>query len=176
MALINNTFSATQNTNFGVRTPVQFLAPNRSAPLVTGRIIKQDMGPVGTAIPAGAVLGNTIVVSPTGALQTYTLPTASSILLEYGRNINTGIANLSVGDIIPLHIINRGTSPAFIVSNPSGSDNTAAIIYAGGVTGAAGPNFTGSVVPIGHGTNVFLEWLQVSSSVNGSTGQYSIYI
>ena len=177
MSLVNNSYSATQNVNFGVRTQFPVIPSNRSAPLVTGRITKQDMGPAGTSIPPGAILGNTIVVSPTGANQTYTLPTASSILSEFGKSIDTGVPKLSVGDSHIIRIVNRGTAPAYVASNPTGGDGTAIIVNNGGATGnyTSSYAYTGTVVPVGHLTSIYLEWLQVNGGVQGATGFYTIY-
>lgn len=174
MSLITANATTTQS-NFGVRTPIPPYIPNRSSPLHSGVAFKENMGVSSTAIPASAVLGHTIVVSPTTANQTYTLPTASSMLYEFGRSIDTGIPKTSVGNMLVFNIVNRGTLPAYIASNPTGGDGSAIVAYNGGITGTTGPSYTGSVVPVGHITPVYLEWLQVNGGVNGATGQYTLY-
>ena len=174
MSLITSNATTTQS-NFGVRNPIPPYIPNRSSPLHSGVAFKENMGASSVAIPPSAVLGHTIVVSPSVANQTYTLPTASSMLYEFGRSIDTGIPKTSVGNMLVFNVVNRGNFPAYIACNPSGGDGTAVVAYQGGVTGSAGPSYTGSVVPVGRITPVYLEWLQVNGGVNGATGQYTLY-
>ncbi len=172
MALVT---SSSSSTNFGVKSQNPVVPANRMPPLTTGKVIKQNVGASGSAIPPSFVLGHTIVVSPTGPSQTYTLPTASAILSEYGKSIDTGIPKLAAGDSLIIRVVNRGAAPAIIASNPTGGDGTAIICYTGSATGVGGPGFTGSVTPVGKLTTLYLEWLQVNGGVNGSTGYYSIY-
>lgn len=163
------------NANFGVKTQIPTVPANRAPPLVTGRVIGQSAGTSGTAIPPSFLMNHTIVVAPTAANQTYTLPTASAILSEFGKSIDTGVPKLAVGDSLILRVVNRGAAPAYILSNPTGGDGTALIAYTGSATGNAGPGFTGSVTPVGHLSTLYLEWLQVNGGVNGATGLYTIY-
>jgi len=174
MSLITSNATTTQ-LNFSVRTPLPPYVPNRSSPLHSGVALKEDLGASSTAIPAAAILGHTIVVSPTTAGQVYTLPTAASMLYEFGRSIDTGVPKTGVGNMIVLNVVNRGTLPAYIACNPTGGDGSAIIAYNGGVISATGPSYTGSIVPKGHITPVYMEWLQVSGGVNGATGQYTLY-
>lgn len=167
--------SSSANANFGVRNQIPTVPANRAPPLSSGKIIKQNVGAAGTNIPPSFVLNHTIVVSPTGASQTYTLPTASAILSEFGKSIDTGVPKIAAGDSLILRVVNRGSSPAYIASNPTGGDGTAIIAYTGASTGVGGPLFTGAVAPVGKLTTLYLEWLQVSGGVNGSTGLYTIY-
>src|SRR6266576_1087225 len=109
MSLINNTFSPTQSLNFNVKTPSNTpLVSNRQGPLVTGRISKAGQGNVTGPISVGGFLNHTIVVSPQTVNQTYTLPTASQILSEFGKSIDTGVPKLNVGDSHILRVVNRG--------------------------------------------------------------------
>lgn len=174
MSLITSNATLTQS-NFGIRQPIPPYNPNRTPPLHSGVALKDDMGATSTNIPASAVLGHTVVVSPVTAGQSYTLPTAAALLYEYGRSSDTGVVKTAVGNMIVLNIVNRGTLPAYIVSNATGGDGSAIIAYNGGIVNATGPSYTGSVVPKGKITPVYMEWLQVNSGVNGATGQYSVY-
>lgn len=164
--------SSSANPNFGVRNQIPIIPANRAPPLSSGKIVKQDVGTAGAAIPPSFLLNHTIVVSPTGANQTYTLPTASAILSEFGKSIDTGVPKLAAGDSIILHVANRGSDPAYIASNPTGGDGSAAIAYAGSSTGIYS---TGAVTPVGKLTTLYLEWLQVNGGVNGSTGLYTVF-
>lgn len=174
MSLITTNATLTQS-NFSVRTPIPPYIPNRNPPLHSGVVSKDDMGATSASISATAVLGHTIVVSPTTAGQVYTLPTASSLLYEFGRSPDTGVAKTAVGNMVVFNVVNRGTLPAYIACNATGGDGSAIIAYNGGVISATGPSYTGSVVPKGHITPVYMEWLQVNSGVNGATGQYTLY-
>lgn len=174
MSLINAN-ATTNPLNFSIRNPIPPYVPNRAPPLHSGVAIQNDVGAVTTNISAAALLGHTIVVSPTTAGQTFTLPTASSILYEFGRSIDTGVPKTAPGNMLVFNVVNRGTLPAYIASNPTGGDGSAIIAYNGGVISATGPSYTGAVVPVGKITPVYMEWLQVSGGVNGSTGQYTLY-
>src|SRR6185437_6143144 len=165
--------SSSASTNFNVRN--SGTATNKIAASTCTKVIKQDVGAVGTNIPPSFMLNHTITVSPTGANQTYTLPTASAILAEFGKSNDTGVPKLAVGNSLMLRIVNRGGFPAYIATNPTGGDGTAIVAYTGSSTGIAGPGFTGSVSPVGKLTTIYLEWLQVNGGVNGATGQYTIY-
>lgn len=167
--------SSSASTNFGVKTQIPSVPANRTPALTTGRVFKQNLGTAGTAIPPAYVLGHTIVVSPSTGLQTYTLPTASAILAEFGKSIDTGVPKISVGDSLVLRVVNRGSSAAFIASNPTGGDGTAIIAYTGSSAAVSGAQYTGSVVPVGKLTTLYLEWLQVNGGVNGATGLYTVY-
>lgn len=174
MSLITSNTTPTQ-TNFSIRTPITPYVPNRAQPLQSGVANKDSMGSTSTNIPSSAVLGHTIVVAPTTAGQTFTLPTAASLLYEFGRSSDTGITKTSTGKMLVFNIVNRGTLPAYIASNATGGDGTSIIAYNGGIINATGPSFTGSVTPVGKITPLYLEWLQVNSGVNGATGLYTIY-
>lgn len=163
--------ATTNQSNFIIRRAIPSASPNREPPRATGHILKDDMGSVSADIKAGAVLGHTIVISPSGANQTYTLPTATSLLNAYGKSIDTGVCKTATGNMIKLDIINRGTFPAYIASNTTGGDGSAMVCYPGGST----QSFTGSVTPIGNLTNIYLEWRSVNSGVAGATGVYSVY-
>ena len=165
--------SSSASANFNVRTPAG--ATNKLQGATTSKIIKQDVGNAGAAIPPSFLLNHTIVVSPTGANQTYTLPTASAILAEFGKSIDTGVPKLAAGNSLVVRVVNRGGYPAYIASNPTGGDGSAIISYTGSATGIGGPGFTGSVAPVGKLTTIYLEWLAVNGGVNGATGQYTIY-
>lgn len=167
--------SSQANSNFGVKTQIPTVGANRAPALTSGKIIRQNVGSAGAAIPPSFLLNHTIVVSPTGASQTYTLPTASQILSEFGKSIDTGVPKLVTGDSIRFKIVNRGNSPAYIATNPTGGDGTAIICYTGSSTGWGGFGFTGSVTPVGKQTTLYLEWLSVSGGINGATGVYTIY-
>ena len=174
MSLINSNAMLTQS-NFSVRTPIPPYNPNREPILHSGVVVKNNLGATSTSVPATAILGHTIVVAPTTAGQIFTLPTASSILYEFGRSIDTGVPKTAVGNMVVFSVVNRGTVPAYIACNPTGGDGTAIIAYNGGIINATGPSYTGAVVPKGKITPVYMEWLQVSGGVNGSTGQYTLY-
>jgi hypothetical protein len=167
--------SSQASSNFGVKNQILTTPTNRAPPLVTGKIIKTNVGTTSAAIPPVAILGHTITVSPASASQIYTLPTASAILAEFGKSIDTGVPKLAAGDSHIIRIVNRGAAPAIILSNPTGGDGTAILAYTGSATGIGGVGFTGTVFPVGKLTTLYLEWLQVSGGVNGATGLYTIY-
>jgi hypothetical protein len=163
--------STTYNGNFGIRNPVNVVTPNRAPAATSLKVIKQDLGSTGTAIPVTTLLNSTIVVSPSAPGQVYTLPSASAILNQFGRNTDTGVAKLAVGDTLVFDIVNRGTTGAFIsASGALGGDNT----QINSLPGATSLNWTGTT-PLGRTTTVRLEFLQVGSGVAGATGQYTIY-
>ncbi len=175
MALVNNTFNALGSNNFGVKVPVLLNPQNRCPALQTQRIMRNNMGAVNnTVIPASALMAP-FVVSPTGPNVTYVLPTAASILNEFGRSIDTGLAKMASGDSLLLRVVNRGTSPAYLLSNPVGGDGTSVIVYQNNLTGGNAPASTGAVAAVGRLTDVVLEFTAVSSSTNGSTGSYTLY-
>jgi hypothetical protein len=174
MSLINTNSQQTQ-LSFSVRTPIPPYNPNRTPPLRSGVAIKDDLGAVSTAIPAPVLLGHTIVVSPTTLGQVYTLPSASSILYEFGRSNDTGVPKTGVGNMLVLNVVNRGTVGALIATNAVGGDGTVLVAYNGGVPVGGGASYTGAALPKGRITPLYLEWLQVSGGVNGATGQYTIY-
>jgi len=167
--------SVNSKPNFKVRNSVVQNPPSNNFNLHSGVVLKNDLGATGKAIPASLVLGHTIIVSPVTASQTYTLPTASSLLSEFGRSIDTGVPTTRAGNMIVFNVVNRGTSPAYIKSNTVGGDGTAIIAYNGGVVDAAGPSYTGATVPVGKITPVYLEWLSVSGGLDGATGTYTLY-
>lgn len=167
MSLVSN---ATLNQlNFSVRTPIPPFVPNRNAPLSSGVALKDHQGGANSQISAQSLLGHTISVAPVGAVRTYTLPTASSILNEFGRNNDTGVVKTKVGDMIVFNVVNTGGERAYISSNDIGGDGTIVIAHSG-----AGSSFTGPVAR-GKITPVYLEWLQVNSGLQGATGLYTVY-
>lgn len=174
MSLITSNTTPTQ-TNFSIRTPITPYVPNRAQPLQSGVANTDSMGATSTNIPASAVLGHTIVVAPTAVGQTFTLPTAASLLYEFGRSIDTGVTKTSAGKMLVLNIVNKGTAAAYIASNSTGGDGSAIIALQGGIANATEPSFTGSVTPLGRITPLYIEWRQVNSGVNGATGLYTIY-
>jgi hypothetical protein len=165
-------FQSSQSTgNFGIRNPVNVVTPNRAPPATSFKVIKQDLGATGTAIPVGAMLNSTIVISPSAPGQVYTLPSASAILNQFGKNLDTGVAKVAPGDTFVVDIVNRGTTGAFVsAALANGGDNTQINI----LPGATSLNWTGTT-PVGRATTVRLEFLQVGSGVNGATGQYTIF-
>lgn len=163
--------------NLKIRGESQYLSPNRAPSLVTGHIngMNQNQGSVSALIPATALQGHTISLSPTGANQVFTLPTAAQILYEYGVGIDSQVPKLVVGSQHLIHFNNRGTSPAYLASSNTGGDGSALILNN---AAAVSSSYTGTVVPVGLSTPVYLEWLQVSPGSiggNGATGLYTIY-
>lgn len=118
---------------------------------------KYSLGSAGGAIPSSAVSSKFLIINPTGAGLVYTLPPATSIISQI---------DAASGDVLELHISNKGTFPAHISSSPSGGDGTAIIAY--DKSSAVGA--TGST-PISRATPIHLEF----TNVNGTTGAYSIY-
>lgn len=172
MSLLANQYS----NNFQIRQSTRGSASTHGANLVltTGQINKQNCGTT-TAIPDDFLLGNTITVTPATVNTTYFLPTASEILTAFGKDISTGVPKLSRGDTLPLKFVNRGTFPAYLSCNPTGGDGSAIIMYQGGAETSALTSTTGSVTPVGKITNIFLEFTNVSGSLGGATGSYTIY-
>lgn len=168
--------SSSSNLSFGVRNPVGIVNINRAPPATCFRITKADMGATGTTITPNFIDNHTIVVSPSTAGQVYTLPSASLILSEFGKNVDTGIPKLGVGDSLLVDIVNRGNNPAVIAtaSAANGGDGTQ-LVCATGSAGIQGVGFTGAVIPRGRLTTLTLEFLEVNGSVAGATGLYTIY-
>lgn len=140
----------------------------------TLKVAKQNVGAVGVVIPTSFLTSHTIVVAPTTVNQTYTLPTASAILSQFGKS-GSGVPKLVAGDSLVLQVVNRGAFPAYIASNPVGGDGTAIISYTGAASVSSGPLYTGAMVPSGKLTTVYLEWLEVHSSSAGATGYYTVF-
>jgi hypothetical protein len=163
---------------FGVRVPNPVVHTNSLPALVTQRVNPISLGNVGTSVPISALLDSMVVVSPNGGSNSatgapYTLPSAASLLSAFGAPL--GQAKLNVGDCLIFRINNKGTSPAYIVSNSSGGDGSAVIAYANGNTGSYSGQGTGTVSHAGKVTQLTLEWLQVNSGSNGATGLYTVY-
>lgn len=156
---------------FNIKQNSNVFNSNRAPPARLTRIIKTDMGATGTYIPASVVLGQTVIISPSSALQTYTLPTATSIISEFGEP--QGVPKLSTGNILPINIINRGTFDAFI-NGSTGSDGSAVVaLCPANTTNTA----TGTTTMLGTNCSVFIEFTNVASSLSygGCTGAYTIY-
>jgi hypothetical protein len=161
----------TRQTNLSIYRPVNHVTSNRMSP--EGPVVyhRQDVGSVSTVIPAIALTGQCISMAPTSASQNYTLPTAAQILQVFGRNLESGISRISPGTIFEIKVINRGTAPCAVVSNPTGGDGSAVICY----TGAYDQLGTGAIASSGLPTRICLEWLEVNSGTQGATGLYCVY-
>ena len=162
---------------FGVRVPNPVINSNSLPALVTQRVNPVSLGNTAAAVPVNALFDSMFVVSPNGGSNAatgtnYTLPSASNLLAAFGAPL--GQSKLGVGDCLLLRVNNKGTSPAYIVSNSSGGDGSAVIAYANGNTGSYSGQGTGSAGQ-GKTTLVTLEWLQVNSGTNGATGLYTVY-
>lgn len=131
-------------------------------------------GNTGTSIPASVLGSQAIIVTPASINQTYTLPTASAILSAFG--LRNGLAYLEAGAYIPIQVINASAFPAYILSNPTGGDGSAAIAYGTTAVGGNGALSTGAVGVAAHKTDVLLRFSNVGVSANGATGTYSIFI
>lgn len=148
--------------------------------LLTGQVNMQNVSaitPATTNIPDQFILGDTIVVAPTTANTTFTLPSASDILNIFGKDINTGVPKLTKGDALPLRFINKGTQNAYLKTG-TGGDGSAVILYNGAAVYNANATFpiasTGAA-NIAHITQVQLEFTEVNGSLGGATGAYTIY-
>ena len=168
---------ATPNLTFGVKSQNGSYPANKSPPHVTGTINSVNLGATSAAISAIQFQGHTLIVNPTLGSQTYTLPTATQLLNEYGVNLDSGIPKLTAGALHNIHIINRSTnnSVAYIAANPTGGDGSVVLAYA-----PTGGNFNG--IPLSTGaaltgklTNIYLQWTNVASGTNGASGSYTIY-
>lgn len=168
MALVTSTSS---QLNFGIKQTANQSRANRTAPAVTSKIIRQSVGNTGAAIPLTFILGDTIVISPSTVNQTYTLPSASQILSEFGKSIDTGVPKLAAGDCLQLKIVNRGAFAGYILTSPTGGDGSALLAYTGGAAAS-----TGAIAISGKLTTMYLELTAVNGGVNGATGAYTIYM
>lgn len=157
---------------FSIKTGSNVVNSNRAPPTRLTRIIKTDMGATGAYIPASVILGQSVVISPLTTGQTYTFPTAASIISEFGEP--QGVPRLGTGNILPINVINRGTFDAFI-NGSTGTDGSAVIVQCAANT----PNVaTGAVAMAGNARTVYLEFTGVFNSSNtygGATGSYTVY-
>jgi hypothetical protein len=164
------------NLTFGVKSQNSTHPSNKSPPLVTGTINAINLGAVSAPISSNVFNGHTLSCAPVTAGQVYTLPTAAQILSEYGINLDSGIPKLTAGAMHNIHIINKGTSSAFVASNPTGGDGSAIIAYSptgGSFNGL--PLSTGATVPLGKLTNIYILWTNVASGASGYSGSYSVF-
>ncbi len=157
-------------STFKVKTSNSFISSNRAQANVTGHINNQSVGISGGFIPPSSVLNNTIVISPSVANLTYTLPTAAQIIKMHGIS-PAGLPNLAVGNSHSINVTNKGTFPAYIACHQTGGDGTALIIY----NSTSNNNYTGSTVPSGLSSVMNLEWTAINSGYAGVTGAYTIY-
>lgn len=155
--------------NFGLRTQVPIKPINKLQTLVCGKVAKASLGNASAPVPLAAIQAHTFSVSPTGAGQVYTLPTASDLLSGFGKNIDTGIPKFVAGDAISFEVVNRGPFPCGLASNATGGDGTVVTCSTGSSSAFAGS------APVGKITRVHLEWTAVNGGVNGATGTYTIY-
>jgi hypothetical protein len=165
---------STSYRDFLVKSDTKTGSGDHTLAASTLKVAKQNVGAVGVVIPTSFLTSHTIVVAPTTVDQTYTLPTASAILCQFGKSAS-GVPKLVAGDSLVLQVVNRGAFPAYIASNPVGGDGTTIIAYTGASAMVSGPSYRGTVVPSGKLTTLYLEWLEVNSSSVGSTGYYTVF-
>lgn len=176
------TNSLSPNSLFSIKHPGNSIIFNRAPPSQVSRIIQYNLGATGTIIPASALVGGYVFVSPGTGAQTYTLPSATQILSEFGEPL--GAANINAGDVLSFYIVNKGTFNCLIASQTGtgGGDGTIIVANAANATGSFS---TGAISPIGHSTFVKLEFTSVSNGgvigsnnigiITQSTGSYSVY-
>ncbi len=119
-----------------------------------------SLGNTGTNINVTSLVGNTIVVTPKTANQTYTLPTSTAIANRFG-------SSLRPGQVIPIRIVNKGSFTAYIASNATGGDGTAVTAYTGSY--GFGTSSTGASAAMARSTLINLEFV-------GPSGAYGIYV
>ena len=153
--------------NFSIKTPVVPFNPTKEPFLTSGIADSYSQGTTSATISSGSLLGQTLLIHPSAGGQTYTLPTASSILNTFGRSIDTGIPRTSVGNMLVFNVVNRSQFPATLACNTTGGDGSA-------ITCGTG-SFGSTPLQWGKITPVYLEWLAVSGGLDGATGQYTIY-
>ena len=162
--------SLVPNQTFSIKHPV-FLNPINRAPSSTvTRVVQNNLGFASTAIPATVIPGGYIFVSPTGSTgSTFTLPTASTLLSQFGEPLGT--PKLTPGEVLTLHVVNKGTQPA-IIAGSTGTDGTSVTVLAPTTgtarVGALNIEFTSISAGGVSGNN------NVGTIFNG-TGTYTLY-
>lgn len=183
---ISEATSNPTDLSFGIRVPSNNPQnPSRQPFIMNARIRPAVYANGGTTMANGTVLSSIacmnqmIVINPTGTVaiaDTYVLPSASTLLAEFGRNLDTGLSKAASGDILRLQIVNIGTNNAHIYASNAtagwGGDGSAIICTRGGATGV---NATGAAPsPNANITQVFIRFNTVVSSMAGVSGTYSV--
>jgi hypothetical protein len=151
--IVDNT-SVYNELQFGIRRNPTVIAPSRRGFESVSRIRPAVLGATATTMTSVQAMNPMIQVSPASSV-TYTLPTANSLLSEFGRNLDTGISNVKENDTLVYRILNTGT---------------------GAATLTAGAGGTGSVIcPAGRTIVMLLQFGAVTSSLSGTTGTYTLY-
>ena len=167
--------------SFGIRVPSNnpqnpsrqpFIMNSRFRPAVISSFTD-------TVIPSVACMNQMVVVNATGAGTRYLIPPAANLLAEFGRNLDSGLSKAATGDILRLQIVNIGAGPAYILATgllngvQYGGDGTCLVCPNGGGAMAA-TAATGSTVG-GNITNCYIRFTNVGSSMQGTTGSYTLF-
>lgn len=154
---------------------------NRRGPTLAHFSTSVNLGNTGTAVPVSSILSGNVVITPTTANQTYTLPDCPTLLSTFGEVY--GNPSLQAGNSLTFNVVNKGSQDAVIAASPTGSDNTQIVCS----TGTSIGNFTGAVPPIGKVTQVTIDITNVYPGQSqpeedeyarvylNATGTYSIY-
>ena len=146
-------------TNFSVSGGTSSVGANRLHAFPIPVYHRQDVGPASVALNPIVLASPCISMSPSAGSLTYTLPTAAQILQVFGRNLESGRANVCAGTIAELQVVNHGAFPCTVAASSTGGSGT--VVCATG--------------PYGKATKVFVEFTSVSSGLAGCTGEYVVY-
>lgn len=187
---ISDATNLTTDLSFGIRVPSNnpinpsrqpFVLNNRIRPAIVGG----SQGAAAIALSSIACMNPMIVLNtnPTAgnAPDVYVLPSATALLAEFGRNLDTGLSKAASGDILRIQFVNAGQVDAQIRAtgaqpgNPNwGGDGTTVT-----VPRAANPIVNGlastGVIGNGNVSNVYIRFTNVSSGLGGTTGSYTIF-
>lgn len=162
--------SLVPNQSFSIKHPILINPFNRAPASTVTRVIQSNLGTTSAAVPASIIPGGYIFVSPTGSTgSTYTLPTAATLLSEFGETL--GQPSLAAGEVLVLRVVNKGTQPAIFVGS-TGTDGTS-VTALSPVTGT------------GRTTWLNIEFTSISAGgvsgnnnvgiIFGGTGSYTLY-
>lgn len=119
------------------------------------------LGSVSTGLSPLSMLVPDWILAPSGASQTWVLPSAFNILQAFSNSVRTG-------EVVSLNVANRSAAFTAFLQGITGSGMSSSGYQT--VTLGTGVATAGSLEVV---RNVFLEWNSVSS--DGKTGSFLIY-